>query len=328
MNHTKFAFSTNFFVVSFLLVACTSQASTPTPTGEPMAAINTVVSTPVPPTATQPMPTPVPSATFTPTPTDTPTVTPTLLPTATATPPAIPTPPGADVLEQVLWLYETNNGCQLPCWWGIVPGETTWDVAEQFLELFDSNISFASNPGIINYSPEIPLPSQIFNAVSTLPIYSVRNGVVHGILTDVAVGDKTPPGYLSAYILSTFLATYGQPAEIRLFTYRAPFEENDLPFFVLLIYPEQGIIAMYDDNGQLLGDVVQGCPQKNLTSLLKLWASDSDLTVEQIIEGSSALRRDYRSLEEATGMDVATFYETFRHPENTTCLQTPADLWR
>lgn len=328
MKHTKPLFSLVTFAVLFWLVACTSQASTPTPTGEPVAAINTVVATLVPPTATRPSPTPVPSATFTPTPTDTPTATPTPLPTATATPPAIPTPPGADVLEQVLWLYETNNGCQLPCWWGIVPGETKWDVAAQLLELFDSNISFASNPGLINYSPEIPLPPNVFDSASTTPIYSVRNGVVHGILTHVAMSDKTAPGYLSAYILSTFLATYGQPTEIRLFTYRAPFEGNELPFFVLLIYPEQGIIAMYDDNGQRLGDVVQGCPQKNVTSLLKLWASDSDLTVEQIIEGSSALRRDYRSLEEATGMDVATFYETFRQPENTTCLETPADLWR
>ena len=209
-----------------------------------------------------------------------------------------------------------------------MPGETTWDVAEQFLELFDSNIGFASNPGLINYSPEIPLPPQIFNAVSTLPIYSVRNGIVDAILTYVTGGDKTPPGYLSAYVLSTFLATYGQPTEIRLFTYDAPFEENELPFSVILIYPDQGIIAMYSDNGQLLGDIVQGCPQKNRASLLMLWASDSDLTLELLIEGTSALRRDYLPLEEATGMDVATFYETFGNPENAACLETPADLWR
>jgi hypothetical protein len=33
------------------------------------------------------------------------------------------------------------------------------------------------------------------------------------------------------------------------------------------------------------------------------------------------------SLEDATGMSIEQFYQTFSQPDNQTCLQTPADLW-
>ncbi|MBP8059867.1 MAG: hypothetical protein KA314_28850 [Chloroflexi bacterium] len=332
MINGKSFFAIKIFLVTvfFALTGCTVTPPVSTSPGETVTSVNTTIASPVPSTQ-PPLPTtPTVSITpiLTPTPSSTPTFTPTLVPTATETPYAIPTPLGMEVTEQVLWLLETNNGCQLPCWWGIVPGQTTWDTAELFLKSFVANIYSASSPGLINYSPEIPLPAEVFEVPYTSPIYTVREGIVDEILTDVSIGDTTPTEYLTAYILPTFLNTYGQPAEVQLFTYRSPFEEGDLPFIAILIYPDQGIIALYDDNGQRLGDVVQGCPQKNSVAILKLWSPDSNVTFEQIIEGSSALRRDYLSLEEATGMDIATFYETFQNPDNTTCLQTPANLWR
>ncbi len=33
-------------------------------------------------------------------------------------------------------LLKTNAGCRLPCWWGITPGKTTWDEAEEYLKTF------------------------------------------------------------------------------------------------------------------------------------------------------------------------------------------------
>ena len=34
-----------------------------------------------------------------------------------------------------------------------------------------------------------------------------------------------------------------------------------------------------------------------------------------------------KPLIEATGIDVETFYETFRNPETDVCLETPKNLW-
>lgn len=340
MKNGKFSFTVKILVIgiSLVLVGCTTSSPAFTPTNESVASENAIVATTVPPTqpplpATQ-LPSATPSLTPTPTSTLTPTPIPTIQPTATETPFAISTPSGIEVTGQVLWLFETNNNCQLPCWWGITPGQTTWDVAEQFFNTFISNIQSASSPQLVNYSPVIPLPSEVYEignayASNMYPIYTVRDGIVEEILTEVSIGD-TPPGYLTSYTLSTFLTTYGQPSEVWVFTYRSAFEENDLPFVVALSYPEKGIIALYSDNGVRQGDLVRGCPQEDPASVLKLWSPDLNLTFEQIKSGSSAIGadRDYLPLEEATGMDATTFYETFKNPDNTTCLETPASLWR
>lgn len=103
--------------------------------------------------------------------------------------------------------------------------------------------------------------------------------------------------------------------------------ENDLPFTVILFYPAKGIVAGYSDNGERVGDLVYGCPQEDPALVLRLSSPYLDVTFEQIKDRTSALRSEYLSLEEATGMDVATFYQTFQNPDNTTCLETPADLW-
>lgn len=336
MKCSKFSFLLRImmFNIALFLVGCAVASPTPTATRNAISLVSPVASTPVTPTPTSLPATPTPSATpslvptlnSTPTPTPTPTHTPTVQPTATRRYPAIPTPPGTDPIEQVLWLYETNNGCQLPCWWGIVPGQTPWEVAERFFNSFVPNIYSVSGTEVVNYSPQIPLAPEVFGTDYTRPTYTVREGIVVGITTDVAIVD-TPSGYLTPYSLSTFLTTYGQPFEIWLSTYPTSIE-NDLPFSVVLFYPAQGIVAIYGDNAERIGDLVRGCPQEEVVSVLKLWSPELNLTFEQVRSGSSALGRDYLSLEESTGMDVEAFYQTFQNPDNTTCLETPADLWR
>ncbi len=318
------------FSIAFFLVGCetASLTPTPTPTKDAISLVSTIVATSTIPTPKSLPATQSPPATpsLVPTSSNTPTRIPPVEPTATRRPSAIATPPGTDPIEQVLWLYETNNGCQLPCWWGIVPGQTTWETAERFFNSFVSDIYSAPSPQLTNYSPHILLPSQVFNVSFTHPTYTVREGIVDSILTSVSIGD-TPDGYLIQYDLSSLLASYGQPTEVWLFTYPAPFEHNDLPFIVVLFYPQQGITALYSDNGVRQGDIVQGCPQVDPVDILSLRLPDLTLTFEDEIRGTSALERDYLSLEEATGMDVATFYQTFQNPDNTTCLETPTDLW-
>ena len=328
MKNDKFLIVLKVYVdvvgIILALVGCTATSMVSTPTIESVAVSS------IPPTHTStPLPiTQQPSAMpeFTLTPTNIPTPIPTLEPTATETPFVIATPQGTNAQEQVLWLLETNNSCQLPCWWGITPGQTTWEAAQQFLDTFVSNIQSVSSPQLANYSPAIPLPSEAYEisneyASNTYPIYTVRNGIVEEILTEVSIGD-TPAGYLTPYLLPTFLTTNGPPSEVWLFTYSSPFEENDLPFIVVLSYPKKGIIALYSDNGVREGEVVRGCPQEDPVSILKLWDPGMNLTFEQIKSGSSSIGadRDYVSLEEATGMDVTTFYETFKNPDNTLCL--------
>jgi hypothetical protein len=318
------AFSLLTISLLLVLAGCTVSEPTPTAPSESVLAAPTIVISRTSPTPTSSTITPTSPATPSATPTSSstipPTTTPTASPTVTETP--IPTPPGADPKQQVLWLYQTNNGCRLPCWWGIVPGQTTWETAEQFLDTFTPRIEpVHSNPNarLINYTPIIP--SSLEYPFGD-PVYSVRDGIVEVIRTPVSRGN-TPPSYFTPYTLSVFLTTYGQPTEVRLWVYPS----GDLPFYVTLFYPELGIAALYLNNGAWQGEFIHGCPQAHPVDTLQLRSPSSDFTFEQLVASSSAFNLNFLPLEETTGMDVTTFYETFQNADNTTCLETPANLW-
>lgn len=302
------------FVIAFslTLVGCTAASSFSTPSVEPIfSGTATAVNPILTPTVPQPVsPTPSMEPTHTPTSATIPTPTPTIQPTITELPFVIPTPLGSDTNEQVIWLLETNNGCRLPCWWGITPGETEWNAAEKILTLFDTNIYSASASGFDYYNPTIPLPFGPYEVNQVSPIYTVQNGIVSKIETQVSIGDS-PSGYFTQYTLPTFLNTYGQPGEVWISTYSSTFEEKDLPFFIVLYYPDQGIVAVYDDNGETQGDLVQGCPQEKPASAFVLLPPDITSAFEEIVRNTSGLgQRDYLPLEEAAGMDMETFFET------------------
>lgn len=311
----------------FILGGCASPTILDTtPSDEAIPAVSTIVITreSSDPPLLSTISTPMTTSTI---PIITPTTTPASLSTPTMPMMSIPTPVGRDLDEKVLWLFETNNGCPLPCWWGITPGYTTWAIAEPFFDAFAITILSASFPESVVYTPVIPFSSEIYEVSDIHSLITVHDGIVDSILISVA-GGGLDPDTLTQYTLSEFLNTYGQPSEIWLSTYGSSFEENDLPFFVVLFYPEHGIVASYSDNGVRLGDSVHGCPQQNPVATLYLWSPHGNLTFEDLVNSSSAFNREYLSLEEATEMDVATFYEIFKNPDNTTCLETPASLWR
>jgi hypothetical protein len=55
------------------------------------------------------------------------------IPTPTWTPlPAVPPATADAIVEDLL---KNNAGCRLPCWWGVVPGETQWSIGPKHVPL-------------------------------------------------------------------------------------------------------------------------------------------------------------------------------------------------
>ena len=113
--------------------------------------------------------------------------TPTLTPLLTNTPTSKPTPtrfPPEQAELMVLDLLENNGGCLLPCWWGIVPGQTTWEEAHDLLMPITFDYIYIESPGGFTKSPksksfiasfQFPVPSNLF---SYYPVYNFT--VVNG----------------------------------------------------------------------------------------------------------------------------------------------------
>ena len=99
-------------IISFALAGCQEVSATPSP--QP-----TATRTAIPATATPTMPKKI--------------VTVTLRTTFTPSKTWTPTLSSEQQMTQVSDLLTNNGGCKLPCWWGIMPGETSWANAENIL---------------------------------------------------------------------------------------------------------------------------------------------------------------------------------------------------
>lgn len=245
-----------------------------------------------------PMSTPLPSQ-----------VIPTLLPTLTAD----------DAKRLVRKLLDDNAGCQLPCWWGITPGKTTWAEARHFLESFSVYIG---ETGLVR----VPLPSPYSNATYMDHGYSVKNGIIDIIyIYNYNLAPK--------YFLPKFLETYGQPSEIWMQTFSQE-EIGQQNFTFSLFYLDKGILIEYSTTTPTedvsVNDKLKACLHGADSPFIYLWSPEiskiSFQDAKQKFLDTTNLPGP-KPLLEATGMDVKTFYETFKNPDTDVCLETPKNLW-
>ncbi len=273
--------------------------------GSPVEMTETATSTQAPPTHT-------PTATMPPTTTTTPTLTPTVTLTLnplTWTP--LPTLSREESRAMVQELLETNRGCQLPCWWGITPGETDWQTAQQFLATFATRIEQVENtPLITRYSVEYHVPGWGYDEGYTE--FSVRDGMVTSMSVNT-VGTEL------SYQLHQVLSVYGKPTEIFL-DYDVKFES--ITFYMALYYPEQGNMAIF--SGPTESIKIEGtenvlfrfCPQ-HIGPSLELWSPDEELTEEDLQE----LFPWYLIPLNTNVMEINDFYKLFLDPNVTECIE-------
>lgn len=232
-----------------------------------------------------------------------------------------------DVSESQMFvnkLLEDNAGCQLPCWWGITPGETTWDDARQILGEVSSYVSQTvvdeiSYTAFAHVYP--PYPNDPERYMET--IYRIDGGVVRYIR--IYNDDLT-----SSYYLSKFLENHGEPTEIWIRT----FSEADMelqPFLIDLFYQDKSMLLEYGTGMPLEEDEgkIKNCHMNDMDSpFIHLWSLSENLPFQEAKKFLDTENLpEPKPLFDATGMDVKTFYEAFKNSDATVCLGTPKDLW-
>lgn len=293
-------------------------------TASPIISATVIESTP---TATN-TPTSVPSSTYTltPTPSITPTNTPTKIP-PTWTPLATLSTQDAETL--IYHLFETNGDCQLPCWWGLTPGLTPWQSAQQLLAQFATietpslNEGNEDNPSIkttFYANVIVPVPVEISD-IYFRQDFEVQEGFIQSITIPTT-------GNVQNYRLSKFLVENGRPNEILIRTYKDNVQ-GFLPFEIALFYSDKGILAVYYDQfAKVTGDNVQGCFY-NSNPFLGLWDPTNEMNFV------SATRKfnwfdsywQFLPLEESTDISQDQFYDLYIERQSSACLETPANLW-
>lgn len=284
--------------------------------------------TPLPPASTTTF---VPS--FTPLPTNSPAPTP--------PPSAIPTLPVERAQAELLKLLFDNNGCRLPCLWGIVPGESSFEEAEAILRPLASVSEFtAFKSGFGSITPHFIEGSMEFYTTVDF-IANQDNNIVNHIAFNVEAHKPLAQGgyqdvfdsklfgeKVSAYTLSNILTEQGAPSSVMLATFGGPLTRGGTGGFdILLEYPDQGILVNYTTQMHLIGANVRGCPG-NAHVEMELYApGQADSFFERLKATDWTVKLDhYKPLEEVTIMSVQDFYTIFRE-STSECIETPAKLW-
>jgi hypothetical protein len=297
-----------------LLLGCAPEAaSAPSPTNAEDETPEAVTATEVTRLSTEtttatasPTSTPNPPLTSAPTTTVMPVVTPTLIPT-------LAPEQAASVIHD---LFEDNGGCLLPCFWGFTPGQTEWQTVQQLLMPIALQISLNDNYAEVR----LPAPGNM-DLIELSQAYLFEEGVITWIISPVIHTLNFQP--------STILRTYGPPDEVWLLTANAP-AEGYWRSSMTLFYPQRGFILQYGGDNMAQNGKVRGCGfEQDDIVLLGAWLPHEDLSYKAVAGQSVRFGETTfdLSLEEATGMSIAAFYETFKDPNNPICLESPLSLW-
>ena len=317
----------------------------------------------LPPVATH-TPTPVTPSLFptsflaTPTASRTPTLLPTMTPTNTPTFTPRPTLSVDEAETLILDLVQKHENCQLPCLWGFIPGKSEVETARVFVKQFgigDFRIGdielgaqdYGDVGGVgISYPKgdiDIIIDWSYYQSKETsqLDILTMNSRPMESLGLDPinqlpmmapVYGNLTFNQELKDYLLPSVLTNYGQPSQVLLTVWPDDPDRPDIqwhPFSLALVFSEKGIYVEYVSPRETQAENFIGCPNKSHI-YLAVWEPQSDLPLEYIIEkaGSEIILSYSKSLVDATSLTLDEFYQTFKNPENTACLETPQSLWQ
>lgn len=231
-----------------------------------------------------------------------------------------------DASKKVLDLLKNTNDCTLPCWWGIIPGKTTWLEAQQFLVTVSTKIEQGGSGSYV----ENGTTYQTTNYSVSYNIYGdtggggINLGVTNGVIATIFIGGGSTKYNLR---LSQILSKYGQPDNIFLSSYKNT-PDYPPPFIVVLYYQNFHFLATFETNAQKIGDLLIGCPQSESPGI-HIWETNETVTDQDIEKW--AIGPDPTSplmnFNEVTDLSVEEFYQIFVNPDNKECIETPAEYW-
>ena len=324
-----------------VLIGCTSLPSSATPTATHLPTSSpTITRTPtIPPTLTNTL-----------------TLSPTITPTLTL----FPTLPASEATSKVQEYFQNGSTCSLPCWMGIVPGQSTWpDLAN--LQSALSSIATGVYPKdevgdsfIGEFSLRFTNSTATIDIRSTFlgltPIWGPAAGktIAVNAVDTMAYNPNSDPlqelyryapynEMLHAYFLPAILSKYGVPDGV----YTLASLRHDLGvtpafgdyFLIHVVYPEKGILMEYQLKPTGDGNYYRICPAD---AWIGIYLTAPDLgpgfgkALAEIDNKFTYLTdpslQKGEDVEKAFGMSLDAFTQTFvSNPIR--CLETPKSLW-
>ena len=262
--------------------------------------------------------TPSQNPTKTTTPTRPATATRTASPSRTPTWTPIPTLQDEQAKNLINQLLTENANCELPCVWGIIPGQTPWFEAQRFLLSFLEVEDQGGDPSSV-----LRVDFRSLEAMPDIEIsLSVKKYDVMYILLD-------PPSTAISYRVEDILSRYGEPESVYIGATTGFPVKGLLPFDMILYYPDHHFSALFEYNGEIIGNQIRVCPvAQPIGPKLTVWDIRIDRSLEELYRGIFDPSPPYLlNVEEALGMDTEQFTDKYKNKNPGNCFVTKTDLW-
>jgi hypothetical protein len=242
--------------------------------------------------------------------------------------------PAAQEEEYLVNNLASNDDCELPCWWGIKPGETTTQYVQQMFLNLGKSVSRNEDGRGLQYR------ASLFGRHSPYPFdctvehrWFDKNGIVDLLGVTGSALNWSPPQHFtqdwSRYALHEALARYGVPSKVLVHYWNF-----GVRYDITLIYEDKGFQIRY--SGPIIGEEseisekpVIICPTQNKPTEITIWmtqpASKALANFEYGRWDLSPSHSPMPALEEVTKMSIPDFYNAFLNPDATTCLTVPRD---
>jgi hypothetical protein len=229
-------------------------------------------------------------------------------------------------------MLETNGGCELPCWWGIVPGKTTQDAMVEH---------FAKQGIALRQEGQLDLGYLVEPRYreETLDVeFQQSNGVVQNISINAAYYYRLAQDEFDyawrEYTLAQMLSRYGPPSQVYLdlTTGAADWTPGMRQYYDLwLVYDKRGIAVRYpgvlirDNPGWLL------CPMFGVIDgiEIRLQSPGVERSIVHIESGEYGYGSFAGTLSELTDVSLEEFYESFDQvpPQGCLLISDPSPWW-
>jgi hypothetical protein len=279
------------------------------------------------------------------------TSTPSTITTVPIQPTLIPTFTAKEALEYFSDLIGSPE-CQAPCLWGIIPGESlgneyyylinrtgTIDTETIHTEMYEfSRGDSLSISYLSSESSRVIFDLSIYHDMRAIEFLDLYISVIPHVpnksgkkdYSSITFGEDVRP-----YMLASILIQYGAPDEIKLIMLPDD-DPNDRidwhPFDLLLYYKNDGMLVHYSNQYFQDGDFYLACPHQGEIKI-QTWSPEMKYTIHTIMAtygwqfSIENIDRDYKSIDDATGMSISEFTAFYRDPNHLECIRTSKILW-
>jgi hypothetical protein len=295
------------------------------------------------PTSSIPLPTTAPSntpsattvvpatSTATTTSTSVPSHTTTITPIPSPTPTLEPTLTDQSSEVYVLELLETNGGCKLPCFWGIIPGQIALEDAKRFTYHLGWWGGDYYNGTVYEAAHDLTQRLVIHIALQK------SAGMVGTLHSSIAGDDYL--NLVKAYTFRQILLDYGKPTQvwINLATALEINTPEVTAFCTLLYYQESAILVKYCGSAVKIGSAYRLCPTTpnygNPNESPTGGSVSLTLGIPGKVNTPNELMRPFGpfdgmlTVDEALKMSVDEFYDQAMSNPSVVCYETQRDVW-